>query len=212
MAVNTDAGQARARRFRRHEHLARQGEAADRVYFIEEGWACQYRLLADGRRQIIGLYLPGEHCEPQWALGADPTCPVIALTEVVAREIPLDAIRALPAQDRDSMANMIGAILRILRDNEKWIVNLGRLTATERICNLLTTLFERLQASGRVQHDRGPMPLTQYDLADIAGISPIHVNRVLQMLRSEGVIELKARRLALLDRAALEALGGPLRK
>lgn len=196
------------RQIRRHSHLARRNEQTDRLFRIKEGWACQYRLLPDGRRQIIALFLPGDYCEAQWILTGRANWPVVALTDLSVTEISFHDIRDNAAHGGEGMKTMLGAITHTLKHHEKWIVNLGRMNATERICTLLHDLVERLRPTGSVIANRCPMPLTQYDLADIVGISSVHVNRVLQMLRSSGVIKLEAGRLALLDPAALKRLGG----
>lgn len=178
------------------------------LYRIEEGWACQYRLMKDGRRQITALFLPGDYCEPQWILGGRANLPIVTITQLSAFRLPLDLIPRRPVQDLDSTTNILGAMVRAMTGRERWIVNLGRLSATERICDLICEVFDRLHAVGRAVHNRCAMPLTQYDLADIAGISPVHVNRVLQMLRSAGLIELSNRRLVLRNPGAIRQMSG----
>ncbi|GHC83604.1 Crp/Fnr family transcriptional regulator [Novosphingobium pokkalii] len=193
--------------FRRHDYLARAGETKDCVLRIEDGWAAQYRLLPDGRRQIITLFLPGDYCEPQWLLQGRATLPIVALTRVRARVLPHGRIQARAPHEEDSTIRVLDAMLTLLRNREKWIFNLGRMTATERLCNLLCELHARLKARNRVIQDRCAMPLTQYDLADIVGISPVHVNRVLQTLRGEGLLDLKGRWMQVRDLMALQRLG-----
>ncbi|WP_333836173.1 Crp/Fnr family transcriptional regulator [Novosphingobium sp.] len=193
--------------FRRHEFLARADEPMDCVYRIEEGWACQYRLLADGRRQIITLFLPGDYCEPQWLLQGRATLPIVALTRVRAVRLPLSRIHARGASEEDNVSSVLNAMVTLLKNREKWIFNLGRMTATERLCNLLCEIHARLKACNRVVQDRCAMPLTQYDMADLVGISPVHVNRVLQSLRAQGLVDLRARWMDVHDLAALQRLG-----
>jgi CRP-like cAMP-binding protein len=193
--------------FRRHEFLARADERKDCVLRIEEGWAAQYRLLPDGRRQIITLFLPGDYCEPQWLLQGRATLPIVALTRVRARSLTHGRIQSRAPHEEDSMTRVLDAMLALLRNREKWIFNLGRMTATERLCNLLCELYIRLKAGNRVVQDRCAMPLTQYDLADLVGISPVHVNRVLQALRAQGLLDLKGRWMQVRDLMALQRLG-----
>ncbi|WP_206240078.1 Crp/Fnr family transcriptional regulator [Novosphingobium terrae] len=197
------------RHFRRSEFLARPTEHSDNLYRIQEGWAGQYRLLKDGRRQITALFLPGEYCEPQWLLGASATLPVVALTPLRAYAIPLDQISRRPDHLGDSAARVFSGMLKAMRGRERWIVNLGCLTATERICDLICEVYDRLEGTGQTIKNRCAMPLTQYEIADIVGISPVHVNRVLQGLRGTGIIELRNRRLVLCDPAALRHMSGP---
>lgn len=208
MATSATQTPPDVRHIRRHGHLVRRNEPTDRLFHIIEGWACQYRLLPDGRRQIIALFLPGDYCEAQWLLTGQANWPIVALTDLSFAEIPLAQIRADLTQGAPSMAHLLDAIARTLKNHETWIVNLGRMSATERICALLVDLLERLAATGKVVANRCPMPLTQNDIADVVGISAVHANRVLQMLRSVGVIALETGRLELLDPAELRRMCG----
>jgi CRP-like cAMP-binding protein len=202
----TPEPQAQLCSFRRHEFLARVGEPQQRLYRLEEGWACRFRVLRDGRRQIVGLFLPGELCEPQWLLSQRADLPVVALTTM--RVTPID-ISALDL-DRPGAAGplklVFGAMLQALNTQADWIVSLGRKTATERLCALICDLFRRLRNNGRVVGDRFPMPLTQYDLADIAGLTPVHVNRVLKTLRHQGIIEFKSKSMRIVDHQTLQKM------
>ncbi|WP_298167444.1 Crp/Fnr family transcriptional regulator [Novosphingobium sp.] len=200
---------AGVRHIRRHAHLVRRNETTDRLFRVVDGWACQYRLLPDGRRQIISLFLPGDYCEAQWLLTGRANWPIVALTDVSFVELPLARIRADLAHGAPGILEVLNAIARTLKNHETWIVNLGRMSATERICALLVDLFERMELTGKVVANRCPMPLTQHDIADVVGISAVHANRVLQILRGERVIALTAGRLELLDPAELRRMCGP---
>jgi CRP-like cAMP-binding protein len=88
-----------------------------------------------------------------------------------------------------------------------WIVNVSRRPAARRMAHLLAEVARRLDAVGRSQDDTYYLPLTQTDLADALGLTSIHVNRVLQVLRKDGVLELKGHVLRFGDAARLEAIG-----
>jgi CRP-like cAMP-binding protein len=191
--------------FKRHQHLAREGEEQQAVFFLEDGWAARYRVLSDGRRQINALFLPGEYCEPQWILSPQATYPVIALTTIRARAIPIAEL------DEGATASLrkpsiLKALLLMINRQADWTVSLARRTASERICGLFCELLDRLRVTNRVVNNRCPMPLTQYDIADIAGLTPVHVNRVLQVLRSQGLVELDSKWLRLPDPDAVRQL------
>jgi CRP-like cAMP-binding protein len=208
MTVSLRQRQSRAeiRLFRRHQHLVREGEAPRMIFCLEDGWACRYRSLTSGRRQITGLFLPGDYCEPQWLLGDRTTQPIVALTALRARGLPLADLTESPVAGRDALSTMLSATLRIFNRQSEWIVALGRQNACERMCGLLCDIFERMRGTGRVLGDRCPMPLTQADLADLAGLTPVHVNRVLKQLRARGVIELQAKSLRVPDPERLRAI------
>jgi len=88
----------------------------------------------------------------------------------------------------------------------EWLLNVGRRTAVERIAHLFCELLLRLQAVGLVSENSVALPLTQVDLADTTGLSTVHVNRALQELRRQGLIELTRGRLTILNQPRLRAL------
>jgi CRP-like cAMP-binding protein len=81
----------------------------------------------------------------------------------------------------------------------EWTLNLGQRSAYERLAHLLIELYLRLEAVGRAHDGRCDFPLTQNDLADATGLTAVHVNRTLQELRHDGLIELDRKQLQILD-------------
>jgi CRP-like cAMP-binding protein len=194
--------------FRRYQHLVRHGEQPQAIYRLEDGWACRYRTLSAGRRQITALFLPGDYCEPQWLLGENATAPIIALSSLRARRMPLTDLAKSGAGCNDSVTTMLSATLNELRRQSDWIVSLGRKTAIERLCALLSDIYDRLRRSGSLRSDqRCDMPLTQAELADVVGLTPVHVNRVLKTLRGQGLIELHRKLLRIHDPEQLANIG-----
>lgn len=186
--------------FRPHQFLAREDEQPEAIFRIDEGWACRYRLLPDGRRQITGLYLPGDICEPHWALGRRPTQPIVALTNVRATLLPCAGHGILPAESLHACWN---SLAELIERQTNWLVTLGRKTALERLAHLLLELFERMRASGLTYGQQCAMPLTQMEIADLTGLTPVHVNRTLQAMRARGLIELQSKWLRIPDLASL---------
>jgi CRP-like cAMP-binding protein len=95
---------------------------------------------------------------------AAATLPIVALTRVRARVLPHGRIQARAPHEEDSTIRVLDAMLTLLRNREKWIFNLGRMTATERLCNLLCEPPCAAQGAQPRDQDRCAMPLTQYDL------------------------------------------------
>ena len=191
--------------FRAGQDLVGESSALDRSGFIVSGWACRQRLLPDGRRQIFGILLPGDAiglCRP----GA-PVCSTwtVCLTKLgYADAAPLRRFLAGPSTDHSALKRAMTALegteeARLLDQ----VVRLGRHTAHERVAHLLLELYQRLQAVGMTTGPAFPMPLTQETLADVLGLSVVHVNRVLQQLKRERLIELRAGRCTLLEPALL---------
>lgn len=166
------------RQFKRYEHVARAGDQCDCIYRVKDGWACRYEMLRDGRRQITALYLPGEYCEPHWLLSGRAELPVMALTRLSTTRLPLSEIHRPQAGE---VKDVLGAMVKGLERQTQWIVRLGRKNAVERIVELLADLRERLgRGNGPVE-----IPLTQREIADVVGLTPVHVNRVLHKLAEQ---------------------------
>lgn len=191
---------------RQHQHIVRGSERAEVLLQITYGWAGRYRLLSDGRRQITALYLPGDICDPCWIERGHAIQSVVALT-------PIQATRA-SRRDLEAQASMDSGLLMLLwrhaqfaqQVQGEWLVNLGRKNAIERLSHLLCELYTRLAMAGGVSSSTCEMPLTQLDLADLAGLTPVHVNRTLQEMRAMRLIELQSRRLTILDWEALRRI------
>lgn len=88
----------------------------------------------------------------------------------------------------------------------EWTLNLGQRTAYERLSHLMVEMFLRLQTVGLTNGNACDFPLTQVDLADATGLTAVHVNRTLQELRKDGLIELQSRRLVIPDMRALKGV------
>ncbi|MFC6623176.1 Crp/Fnr family transcriptional regulator [Novosphingobium panipatense] len=201
--MRTEQDAQRICQFRRHEHLAHKGEVQDKVYKLQEGWASRYCVLPDGRRQITALFLPGDYCEPQWLLSGKSDLPIVALTPVKAQTVPLAGIHAKPG---DGVMKLLRGVLEAHDRQTSWIVSLGRKSAIERVTDLLAELFQRMRSHKQIVENCCTMPLTQQDIADVVGLTPVHVNRVLGDLRSRGLVRFSGKTLHL---PKPEALGIP---
>ncbi|WP_232491805.1 Crp/Fnr family transcriptional regulator [Novosphingobium kaempferiae] len=192
----TDRPALSYRELRKHDHLARKNDIQENILRIEEGWASRYYVLPDGRRAITSVFLPGDYCEPQWLLSGKADLPIVALTRIKARLIPLAHIHG---RCEHGVKELLGSMLTMHRRQTDAIVSLGRKSALERVVALLGELFMRLDAAGQVVGDRCTIPLTQQEIADMLGLTPVHVNRVLRDLRNRRIVRLTNRTLRLLN-------------
>jgi CRP-like cAMP-binding protein len=170
------------------------------------GWACETNILLDGRRQIYSFLLPGDPIFPQVGAGRASRS-ILALTDLQVAEIAAPAER-----DSSPPSGLMAAIAAAAAAREErlytQITRLGRLSAYERVANLLLELRDRLSVGGMVSGNRFRMPLTQEIMADALGLSLVHVNRTLQQLRREKLIEMKAGSVCLLRPRALALIAG----
>jgi CRP-like cAMP-binding protein len=199
---------ANQERFTAGVNLADEGDPARRGFVVTRGLACRCRLLADGRRQILAVMIPGDIFDLHGFLlrSMDHSIITIAPTRLatITRDEVMEVARRYPR---------IGAALwwstmqeaAILRER---VVTLGRRNARGRVAYLLCELVWRQRAVGLGEDHAIRLPLTQVDIADTLGLTAVHVNRVLQAFRREGLITLVQRRLVLRDVATLQNLAG----
>lgn len=188
--------------------LVEEGQAPAGCTILMEGLACRYKALDDGRRQILSLHAPGDVLDLHGVLLGRLDHSVATLSR--CRVAPIQAEALLEALDRRPSLRLAfwraslldGAVLRA------WLVALGQRPAHERVAHLFCEVDARLTAAGVAKGDTLDFPITQEELADALGLSVVHVNRVLQRLRRDGLITLRARKLAIHDRDALRRLGG----
>jgi CRP-like cAMP-binding protein len=173
------------------------GARSNRQLIIISGWACDLRILPDGRRQIFSFLLPGDAIEARGA-GSVGSRGLVALTrlEVVdsGRQLAADA------EGRDALIRALNdAALRREQRLYDHVVRMGRLSAKERVIHLLLELRERLEPVGLVKGDTFKIPLTQEIFADALGLSVVHINRTLKELRKEGLVCVKSGSATLLN-------------
>jgi CRP-like cAMP-binding protein len=196
------------RRFGAHEDLIQEGEPADGVKLILEGLACRYKLLPDGRRQIVAYLVPGDLCDIRILLlkRLDHSIGTLAAVEaaILSQESVLDLIERFPNLARALWWSTLveEAITR------EWVVNVGHRTAFERLAHLFCEIFSRLQAVGLTQENRCELPLTQTELADTLALSLVHVNRMLMEMRRAGLVTFQNRQLVIHDLPALQSASG----
>ncbi|TCH98125.1 Crp/Fnr family transcriptional regulator [Roseococcus sp. SYP-B2431] len=186
-----------------HEELLSQGMPPDRSYVVLQGWACHYRDLSNGRRQITALCLPGDLCLGRVSVMSRLSHSIGSLSAVTLGQLSPGAVEELLAaypRIAQAMAWQSEVQESIQRE---WVVNLGQRGASERMAHLFCEIHWRLRLVDLVEGDSCEMPLTQADIAEIMGLSAVHVNRVLQELRSAGLIVLRGRSLRIPDLAAL---------
>lgn len=196
--------QGEIRRFNARDDIVGRDDGAGTINVLLEGYAFRYKQLMDGRRQITAYFIPGDVCDasPLIRLRRDYTVSTLtpAVVATVSPDVLLPLVNVYPGIER---ALRWAAIAQSAIARE-WLVSLGQRTASERLAHLLCEIFHRHQAVGLTDGNRCDFPVTQTDLADTLGLSTVHVNRTLQELRREGLIDLKGRTLVIHDCAMLE--------
>lgn len=189
-------------------HLIREGDEPDPVFVIMDGWACGYKMLPDGGRQIISFLLPGDFCDIHIAVLEAIDHNIMTLTKARVASLPRAQMEAL-IQSRPVLTQAFWwsqlvdqSILRA------WIVSMGRRKSVERVAHLMCELYIRMRNIGLATDDTCKMPLTQIMLADALGLTPVHINRVLKTLKDADVMELNRGSLNIIDPAKLAEIAG----
>lgn len=179
--------------------LYRAGDRPLGGYVLVDGWAARHKSLPDGRRQMTTLLLPGDAFDLHACLVRHTDDTVTALTALT--------VALLAKEDSERLAAAHPSLARALLREElvagaidrEWVLNLGQRDATERISHLLCEIVVRLQVVGLTEGGRCDFPLTQAHLAELTGLTAVHVNRVLRNLRLEGLIRQHRRSLEVPD-------------
>lgn len=198
----TLAGPLRLAKARRD--LIAEGARPRAAFLIASGWACQFKTLEDGRRQIVGFLLPGDITDLNKLVVNRMDHSIAAVTDVRYLEVSFDAFQRLAADHPRLSEVLWWQTLVSLSVQREWTANLGQRNALERLGSLLCELALRLRAVGLGGKERYDLPLTQTDLAEATGLTAVHVNRTLQQLRASGLISLSGKVLHIPNFAALQ--------
>jgi CRP-like cAMP-binding protein len=197
---------SRPRTFPAKHDLIREGDSPGPVFVILKGWACRYKVLPTGTRQIMAFLLPGDACDLHIGILAEMDHNLQALTPCEVAMIPGERMQALLADHPAVARAMYTAQLideGILR---AWIVSMGRRNSVERVAHLMCELYLRSIAINSAEDTA--FPISQIVLADALGMTPVHVNRTLKELRLAGAMTLQRGNLKVTDPLKLVQIAG----
>lgn len=196
----------RRRSFRSGHEMIHEGQSNAVAFILAEGWACSYKILQDGERQIVDFQIPGDFLGLRSILFRTSDHSIEAVTPIEASEVlASDILDAFSHAPRLATA-VLWAASRDEAMVVEHLVNLGRRSAEERMAHFLLELGARLKLVGLGNETGFDCPLTQYHLADTLGLSAVHVNRVLRQLREEGLVTFQKGRVAFDDFGRLREL------
>lgn len=179
--------------------LISEGDAPTHVHLVLQGWASRYKALPDGKRQIVGLFVPGDFCDLHIYILKQMDHSIGAITRLKVAMITPDEMDDVTSNYPRVTQALLWHELVSAATQREWLLNIGQRTAYQRLAHLFIELYLRLRTVGMTQHNSCDFPLTQNDLADATGLTPVHVNRMLQDLRRDGLIELERKRLHIPD-------------
>lgn len=179
--------------------IALEGEPLTRSCVLLDGFACRYKLSPDGSRQIVSFHMPGDLIDLHSALlkVADHSIAAIGRAHVayLPHAVIFETTRRYAGIAHAFWLETVidGSIFR------EWLLNVGRRDAYGRLAHLFCELALRLDSVGLCPNGRCQFPVTQTDLADATGLTPVHVNRTMQRLRADKLISTHGTELRILD-------------
>ncbi|WP_233355457.1 Crp/Fnr family transcriptional regulator [Glycocaulis alkaliphilus] len=198
----------RRRTFMPGHELVHEGEKRQSAFVLAEGWACSFKILPDGERQIVDFQIPGDFLGLRSILFRTSDHSVQAITRIEASEVlSSDLLNAFADAPR-----LATAVLWAASRDEAMVVerlcSLGRRSAEERMAHFLLELGARLNILGIGDLTDFACPLTQYHLGDALGLTAVHVNRVLRRLREDNLLTMRNGQVTILDLERLKGLAG----
>ncbi len=190
------------------QDLIREGDQPGPVLVVLEGWAFRYKVLPNGSRQIMAFMMPGDACDLNIGMLAEMDHSIQTVTHAKVVKIESKVMDELMiAHPRVARAMYVAQLVDegTLR---AWIVSLGRRSSAERAAHLLLELYIRGIRTGVASGNEMELPLSQAVLADALGMTPVHINRMLQEFRRSGAVELRRGILRINDPVALTQISG----
>lgn len=190
------------------QDIVRDGDRPAESFLLLEGFSCRYKLLPDGRRQIVSFNVPGDvpdllslHLRVlDHSIGTLVPSKLAFISHANLHDLIGRHPRIGAAFWRDTLID--AAIFR------EWMVGLGRRSAYQRVAHLFCELALRMEVVGLAYDRVYELPVTQAELGDALGLSTVHVNRMLQELRENGLIAVSGRTVRIQNWDGLKRAGG----
>lgn len=188
--------------------LIREGDRPGPVFVMIEGWAYRYKILPNGGRQIVGFIMPGDCCDLHIGLLAEMDHSIRTLTRSLVATIGRSEMDALLDGHPKVAKAMYLSQLIDEGTMRAWITSMGRRSSVERVAHLVCELYLRAKNVGLVVKPVFTLPLSQIQLADALGMTPVHLNRVVKDLRASGAMSLSRGSVEVEDPVRLAQIAG----
>jgi len=179
--------------------IIQPGQHTEEATLVAHGMVARFDAMKDGQRQITSLYIRGDMCDLHSVVAPTAGWGLTALIGSTVLKIPHSALKGL--------ATTFPAIaIALWRDTtvdasilSKWVGNIGRRSARQRLAHVICEMGVRSEAVELGSRGCIPFNMTQNQVADVVGLTSVHVNRTLQELRREKVISTLARTVTVPD-------------
>lgn len=190
--------------YSRGKDIIRAGEKVEEIHLVLTGLAARSKTLRSGDRQFMALLVPGDLCDVEVFVLEGMDHDITSMTETTCVLIPAEVIEGLLTESTKLTRALWWSTMTDSAVLREWIVDHGSRDAAERLAHLMCEMLIRYRIIGATTDDSFPFPLTQEEISDALGMTPVHVNRMLQQLRAQGLIDLKGKTLSVLDTKGLQ--------
>ena len=191
---------------RKRHDLVVDGVEYRKLCFVKDGYAVRYKLLRNGKRQIVNVVLPGDVVGLPGSFYERSAYSVTAVTELTVNTCSLESYVQLCYKRPQFALALCWLAVREAANNAEQVITLGRRTPVERLSHFLLDVHARLRIVGRAEKESFALPFSQEIMADVLGLSVPHLNRMMQQLRSDKLIVDKDRHVTFTDVDALKTL------
>ncbi len=191
---------------RRRHDLIIDGYEYRKLSFVKDGYAVRYKLLRNGKRQILNVVLPGDIVGMPGSFYERASYSVMAISDLRLHVCSLDSYVQLCYRRPQFGLALSWIAVQEAATYAEHVIDIGRRTPIERLSHFLLELHARLLAVGLAEPARFTLPFSQEVMADVLGLSVPHLNRMMQRLRADKLIADRARTVEFIDPTAMQAL------
>ena len=199
---------AHPRNYAAKQDMIREGDRPGPVFIMLDGWACRYKILPNGSRQIMAFLLPGDCCDLHIGILAEMDHSLQAITPARVALISGEEMATMLDEHPRIASAMYKSQLIDEGTLRAWIVSMGRRSSIERVAHLMCELYLRSIAANSAPHGEAALPISQIIFADALGMTPVHINRILRELREAGAMAFSRGSLRVIDPIKLVRIAG----
>ncbi len=193
-------------RFQRGRTIVKTKTELEHSSLLLEGFVYRYKDLKDGARQTLQIAVVGDFIDLHSLLLKQLDHDIAAFTDCRLALFPHERLKDLIAEHQHLgrllwLSTVVDAAI-----HREWMLSLGRRDASSRLAHLFCELQVRLTAAGLAEHGTYELPITQTDLAEILGLTPVHINRTLRELREDGLVTFRSKIVEITDWERLVAI------
>lgn len=196
----------RRRLFGAKADIVRIGDKPSESCLMISGLSARFNIVADGRRRITAVHVPGDFVDLHSLLMAEMDHSVMALSDCEVAMVPHELLREI-TRSHPHFTRVLWLLTIVdAAIYRQWLIASGRLSSVGQVAHFLCEMFVRLEAIGLTRDLSFRLPVSQAELSDAMGLSIVHVNRTLQQLRGRRLIEWRGEAVRILDWVALQAI------